>query len=251
MTFRCASPQASRTRTISSCTRASSPARNASREITMSISSAPAATASSVARSLMSSGTWPDGKPVATAAVFTPVPASAVLATPASAGYTQTAAHDGISGMSGAGQTALEQRWRTLPGVSAPSSVVRSSIDTARRMPCCLAVVLIERLPSVAARSSMPTRSTWGRRRITPPSMTRLVLLLLGLRDLDADLLGRPLALERRDPLDRDRELVAGVQRRHRELRLRHGELHPPPVLGLQPDLVARRDRVLRPSHGC
>jgi hypothetical protein len=30
-----------------------------------------------------------------------------------------------------------------------------------------LAVVLIERLPSSAARSSMPTRSTCGRRRIT------------------------------------------------------------------------------------
>ena len=76
--------------------------------------------------------------------------------------------------MLGAGQTALAQRWRTLPGVSAPSSVVRSIIDTASRMPCCLAVVLIERLPSVAARSSMPTRSTCGSRRITS-SMARAV----------------------------------------------------------------------------
>src|SRR5207344_3242488 len=33
-------------------------------------------------------------------------------------------------------------------------------------LPICLALVLIERLPSQAARSSMPMRSTWGRRRI-------------------------------------------------------------------------------------
>src|ERR1700757_3534126 len=76
------------------------------------------------------------------------------------------AATDGISGIDGAGQTPLAQRWRTFPGVSAPSSVVRSTIDTARRMPCCLAVVLIERLPSWAARSSTPTRSTCARRRL-------------------------------------------------------------------------------------
>ena len=85
-----------------------------------------------------------------------------------SEGYTHTAAQEGISGMVGAGQTALAHRWRTLPGVSAPSSVVRSVIDTASRMPCSFALVFIERLPSTAARSSMPTRSTWGRRRITP-----------------------------------------------------------------------------------
>src|SRR5215207_406647 len=148
-------------------TRRSSPARKASREITMSISSAPAATASSVSRSLTSSDACPDGKAVATEAAFTPVPASASRATPTSDGYTQTAAQDGTSGIVGAGQTALAHRWRTLPAVSAPSSVVRSTMDTARRMPCCLAVVLIERLPSTAARSSMPTRSTCGSRRIT------------------------------------------------------------------------------------
>ena len=94
-------------------------------------------------------------------AALTPVPSSASRTTPISEGYTQTAAQDGISGIVGAGQTALAHRCRTLPGVSAPSSVVRLVIDTTRRMPCCFAVVLIERLPSVAARSSMPTRSTW------------------------------------------------------------------------------------------
>ena len=76
MTLRCASPQASRTRTISSITRVSSPDRNASREITMSISSAPAATASSVSRSFTSSDAWPLGKAVLTDAAFTPVPSS-------------------------------------------------------------------------------------------------------------------------------------------------------------------------------
>src|SRR5918992_5133602 len=173
ITFRWASPQASFTRTISSMTRVSSPARNASREMTMSISSAPAATASSVSRSFSSSEAWPDGNAVATEAACTPVPSSASRTTPISEGYTHTAAQDGISGMVGAGQTALAHRWRTLPGVSAPSSVVRSSIDTASLIPCCFAVVLMERLPSVAARSSIPTRSTWGRRRITPLSMAR------------------------------------------------------------------------------
>ena len=167
ITLRWASPQASFTRTISSITRVSSPDRNASREITMSISSAPAATASSVSRSLTSSEAWPDGNAVATEAAFTPVPSSDSRTTPTSEGYTHTAAQDGISGIVGAGQTALAHRWRTLPAVSAPSSVVRSVIDTASRMPCCFAVVLIERLPSSAARSSIPTRSTWGSRRIT------------------------------------------------------------------------------------
>ena len=86
MTFRCASPQASLTRTISSITRVSSPARKASREITMSISSAPAATASSVSRSLSSSEACPLGKAVATEAALTPVPASDSRTTPISEG---------------------------------------------------------------------------------------------------------------------------------------------------------------------
>ena len=40
------------------------------------------------------------------------------------------------------------------------------------RMPCSFALVLIERLPCQAARSSIPMRSTWGRRRIIGPSVT-------------------------------------------------------------------------------
>src|SRR4051812_36593593 len=72
------------------------------------------------------------------------------------------AAQDGTSGWAGAGQTALRQSWRTLPSVSWPSSVVRSSMEMASRMPAALESVLIERLPSSAARSSTPTRSTCG-----------------------------------------------------------------------------------------
>ena len=86
MTFRWASPQASLTRTISSMTRVSSPVRNASREMTMSISSAPAATVSSVSRTLISSDVCPAGKPVDTAAVWTPVPSSAARTTGTCAG---------------------------------------------------------------------------------------------------------------------------------------------------------------------
>ena len=86
ITLRCASPQASFTRTISSCTRASSPDRNASREMTMSISSAPAATVSSVSAILTASDVCPDGNPVDTDAVFTPVPRSAATAVGTSAG---------------------------------------------------------------------------------------------------------------------------------------------------------------------
>ena len=76
MTLRWASPQASRTRTISSITRVSSPDRKASREITMSISSAPVATASSASRSFTSREACPLGNAVVTAAALTPVPSS-------------------------------------------------------------------------------------------------------------------------------------------------------------------------------
>ena len=88
------------------------------------------------------------------------MPSSAARATPTSAGYTQTAATDGISGRDGSGQTAFAHRCRTLPGVSEPSSVVRSIIEVASRMPWRLAVVLIDRRPSAAARSSTPIRLT-------------------------------------------------------------------------------------------
>src|SRR3954454_19936801 len=139
----------------------------------MSTSLAPAATASRVSRSLTSSEVCPDGNPVATDATATPVPRSASAATPTSDGYTHTAATDGISGCAGSGTTALAHRWRTLPGVSEPSSVVRSIIDVAMQMPCRLAEVLIERRPSAAARSSTPTRLTGMRVRLMRASVAR------------------------------------------------------------------------------
>ena len=52
----------------------------------MSISSAPAATVSSVSRILTDRDVCPDGNPVETAAVLTPVPRSAATAVGTSAG---------------------------------------------------------------------------------------------------------------------------------------------------------------------
>ena len=48
----------------------------------------------------------------------------------------------------------------TLPGVSAPSSVVKSIMETAMSMACSLASFLIERVASTAERRSSPTWST-------------------------------------------------------------------------------------------
>lgn len=64
---------AARVSRISRATSSNRPARNRPRLITMSISSAPASTASATSRRRTSSGYWPLGKPVATAATFTPL----------------------------------------------------------------------------------------------------------------------------------------------------------------------------------
>src|SRR3954447_8264584 len=74
----------------------------------------------------------------------------------------QTAATWGAGGALGSGRRALAARLRTLPGVSAPSSVVRSTIEIAVSIAHALAVVLIDRVPSCAARASAPTWSTPG-----------------------------------------------------------------------------------------
>ena len=65
-------------------------------------------------------------------------------------------------GSAGSGRWALAQSARTLPVVSAPSSVVRSTMRMARSIAHALALVLIERVLSVAARASAPTWSTPG-----------------------------------------------------------------------------------------
>src|SRR3954471_5727493 len=88
----------------------------------------------------------------------------------------------------GSGWTALAHRARTLPGVSAPSSVVRSTIEIARSIASALADFLIDRVARRAARSSAPTWSTPGspcrnRRSSAPPvrvSVDTLTASLMG-----------------------------------------------------------------------
>jgi len=72
--------------TISSNTVGSSPERNAPRSITMSTSSAPAATASRTSAILIERKVWPDGKPVATLATLTVEPRRASFASAISVG---------------------------------------------------------------------------------------------------------------------------------------------------------------------
>src|ERR687894_1270423 len=73
------------------------------------------------------------------------------------------AATGGHVGSVGSGRRPLAHSARTLPGVSWPSSVVRSTIETARSRANCLAVVLIDRVARPAALASTPTWSTPGR----------------------------------------------------------------------------------------
>ena len=74
-----------------------------------------------------------------------------------------SAATCGVSGFSGSGRRALAASVRTLPGVSEPSRVVRSTIEMARSIAASLAAFLIERVARPAARCSTPTGSTPGR----------------------------------------------------------------------------------------
>src|SRR5579875_3769469 len=126
----------------------------------MSTSSAPAAVADFTSASLTSRLARPLGNAVATLATCTPLPFSSAAATCTRSGYTQTAATLGAVGSAGSGRLALAHSARTLPGVSWPSSVVRSIIEMAASSAQRLAVVLIDLLASAAARASAPTRST-------------------------------------------------------------------------------------------
>ena len=54
----------------------------------------------------------------------------------------------GVSGLSGSGCRALRASVRTLPGVSAPSSVVRSTIEIARSIAASFEAFLIDRVAS-------------------------------------------------------------------------------------------------------
>src|SRR5215470_16626167 len=117
----------------------------------MSTSSAPNATTSSTSRTLTSSGLCPDGNAVATDATLTLVPASRSTATGTRFGYTQTAATDGTPASEGSGRTAFEQSAATLPGVSCPSSVVRSQQRIASSSAQTFASRLMLRFASSAA----------------------------------------------------------------------------------------------------
>src|SRR6184192_4390843 len=135
----------------------------------MSISCAPARTACSVSSTLIGVKLWPDGKAVATEAMRTVVPRRCSTQSAMRSGYTHTAATEGIVRSPGLGRIALAHMAATLPGVSAPSSVVRSMHRTARSSAHSLEDFLIERLASDAARSSAPTSSTLRTPRISEP----------------------------------------------------------------------------------
>src|SRR5699024_6245062 len=116
----------------------------------------------------------PAGNPVATAATAIGAPPRASFAICTRSPYTQTAAGRGQLGSSGCGVRAFATRERTLPGVSAPSRVVRSIIEITVSSPQAFAVVLIDREPSWAARPARPTASTPG----SPCRNVRSALLL-------------------------------------------------------------------------
>src|SRR3954451_10916125 len=108
----------------------------------MSISVAPAATASRTSCSFVARAARPDGKAVATDATCTGEPASADTAVATRSGYTQTAATAGADESEGSGRIAFAQSERTLPAVSAPSSVVRSTMRMDVSIAHAFAVVL-------------------------------------------------------------------------------------------------------------
>src|SRR5579875_1472843 len=195
--------------------------------MTMSTSSAPAATADLTSASFTSSAARPEGNAVATLATWIPVPASAAAATGTRSGYTQTAA---TGGAPKPGRRALAASARTLPGVSCPSSVVRSIMEIARSIAARLLSALTDRLASASARARAPTSSTPGSPRrnrrsdcplshIRPLSLTMAIphTPLSGRRRLDCPperqhgLLIGPDHLERRD-----RAAIGGHRERER-----------------------------------
>src|SRR2546426_5112770 len=90
------------------------------------------------------------------------------------------AAADGIDASLGLGRIALAHRAATLPGVSDPSSVVRSMQRMARSSAHSLEDFLIERLASDAARSSAPTSSTLRTPRMSEPRWVRDSAVAMG-----------------------------------------------------------------------
>src|SRR5205823_5768285 len=152
--------------------------------MTMSTSCAPRATTSRVSASFTSSDDWPEGNAVATDATFTPVPRVRSSAVATRFGYTQIAATDGMLASDGSGRMPFDASAATFPGVSAPSSVVRSITRIARSSANTFESRFIERVASDAARSSSATASTdpsRGRRGSSgssnPPGRTGVVAI--------------------------------------------------------------------------
>src|SRR5256885_12944922 len=85
----------------------------------------------------------------------------------------QMAATDGIVGSPGFGRIPFAHSAAILPGVSMPSSVVRSMHRIARSSAHSFESFLIERLASEAARSSAPTWSTLRTPRMSEPRWER------------------------------------------------------------------------------
>ena len=89
----------------------------------------------------------------------TPLPRSRSTHVGTRFSYTQTAATEGMFASPGSGRIAFEQSAATLPGVSEPSSVVRSMQRIASSSAKTFASFLIERFASDAERSSSATAS--------------------------------------------------------------------------------------------
>src|SRR5262245_26692962 len=126
----------------------------------------------------------------------------------------QMAATAGMVSSPGLGLSPLAQSAATLPGVSAPSSVVRSMQRIARSSAHSFASFLIERLARAAARSSTPTWSTERTPRISEPRWARetetAICSILRHEAVDAGVVDR-------HPADVGQALAEHV-------RLRHGE---------------------------
>ena len=102
----------------------------------------------------------PDGKAVDTAATGTccpPIKSRCFRATPTMSLYTQIAPTLGTLESVGSGRTAFVQRAWTFPTVSAPSKVVRSTIEIAVSIAHRFEVALILLVASIAARAFAPT----------------------------------------------------------------------------------------------
>src|SRR5690625_2592928 len=120
--------------------------------MTMSISWAPASTASRVSARRSAREARPEGKAVDTAATLISVPATAASAAGTRSLYTHTAAGCGQEGSEGSGVRALATRERTFPGVSAPCGVVGSLLAMLIRGAQACEGVLIARVDNIAGR---------------------------------------------------------------------------------------------------